>query len=120
MVAHMPLYGYPVGSVSREFNGLSVGLRRNRLVALVAACTLIMCAAAYSAHGLADRSHEHSHCDVCLHFSGCAGSPPPAAVISKPVLVVRVAPTRPEIILPMRSPLGVHLPRGPPTDLIVI
>jgi hypothetical protein len=93
---------------------LSIGFRRNRLLALVAACTLIACSAVYSAHGLGDRSHEHGHCDVCVHFSGCGGSPPHAAAISKPVLVVRVAPTRPEIILPTRSPVGHHLPRGPP------
>jgi len=93
---------------------LSIGLRRNRRLALVAACMLIACSAVYSAHGLADRSHQHSHCDVCVHFSGCAGSPPLATAIGKPVLVVRVAPTRPEIILPTRSPLGHHLPRGPP------
>jgi len=51
--------------------------------------------------GLADRSHEHSHCDVCVHFSGqrrlAARLRRPSG---KPVLVVRVAPTRPQIILP--------------------
>ena len=93
---------------------MSIGLRRKRLFALVAACMLVACSAVYSAHGLADRSHEHSHCDVCVHFSGSAGSPPLATAIGKPVLVVRVAPTRPQIILPTRSPLGHHLPRGPP------
>jgi len=93
---------------------LRTGFRRNHLLALVAACMLIACSAVYSAHGLADRSHQHSHCDVCVHFSGCAGSPPLATAIGKPVLVMRVAPTRREIILPTRSPLGHHLPRGPP------
>jgi hypothetical protein len=87
------------------------------MVALVAACALIACAAVYSAHGLDDRSHQHSQCDVCVHFSGCAGSPQHATAIGKPVLVVRVAPRRPEIILPTRSPVGHHLPRGPPSLL---
>jgi len=94
-----------------------MGFRRHRLLALVAACALIACAAAYSAHALGDRSHEHSHCDVCVHFSGSAGSPAHAKVIGKPLLVVRVAPTRPEIHLPTRSPVGNHLPRGPPPIL---
>jgi len=93
---------------------LSIGLRSNRLVALVAACMLIACSGVYSAHGLGDRSHEHSHCDLCVHFSGCGGSAPHAKATGKPVLVVRVAPTRREIILPTRSPVGHHLPRGPP------
>jgi hypothetical protein len=93
---------------------LSLGLRRNRLLALVAACALIVCTAAYSAHGLADRLHEHSHCDLCVHFSGSAGSPAQPKVLAKPVLVARVAPSRREIVLPTRSPVGNHLPRGPP------
>jgi hypothetical protein len=93
---------------------LSTGLRRNRLLALVAACALIACTAVYSAHGLADRTHQHSHCDLCVHFSGSAGSPAQPKVVGKPVLVVRVAPSRPELVLPTRSPVGIHLPRGPP------
>ena len=93
---------------------MNIALRRNRLVALVAACALIVCVAVYSSHGLADRSHEHSHCDLCVHFSGSTGSPAQPKVIGKPVLVVRVAPSRREIVLPTRSPVGIHLPRGPP------
>ena len=109
-----PGSGYPAGSAAPESPHLSTGSRRNRVLALVAACTLIAGSAVYSAHGLADRSHEHSHCDLCVHFSGCAGSPPHAKAIGKPVPVVRVAATRREVILPTRSPVGHHLPRGPP------
>ena len=93
---------------------MSTGLRRNRRLALLAACALIVCTAAYSVHGLTDRSHEHSHCDLCVHFSGSTGSPAQPKVVGKPVLVVRVAPSRREIVLPTRSPVGIHLPRGPP------
>ena len=96
-----------------------IGLRRNRLVAFVAACTLIVCAAVYSAHGIGDRGHEHAHCDLCVHFSGSAGSPAHATLIGKPVLVVRVAPARPGVLLPTRSPLGIHLPRGPPPPAVI-
>jgi len=99
---------------------LNIALRRNRLVALVAACALIVCVAVYSSHGLADRSYEHSHCDLCVHFSGSARSPPHAKAVGKPVLVVRVAAARPQILLPTRSPVGHHLPRGPPLSLTVI
>ena len=99
---------------------MSTGFRRNRLLALVAACALIACSAVYSAHGLDDRSHQHSQCDVCVHFSGCAGSPPHTTAIGKPLLVVRVPAARPQIVLPTRSPVGNHLPRGPPPSLTVI
>ena len=91
-----------------------MGLRRRPLLALVAACALLVCASAYSAHGLADRTHEHSHCDLCVHFSGSAGSPGQPKIIGKPVLVSRVAPPRRELFLPTRSPVGINLPRGPP------
>jgi hypothetical protein len=97
-----------------------MGLHRNRLIALVAACALIACAAVYSAHGFDDRAHGHSHCDLCVHFSGSAGSAAHAKTVGKPVLVVRVAVARAEIVLPTRSPVGHHLPRGPPLSLTVI
>lgn len=93
---------------------MSTALPRNRLIVLITACALIACAAVYSAHGLGDRNHEHSHCDLCLHFSGSAGSPAKATIASKPVLVVRVAPVPPQLSLPTRSAAGRHLPRGPP------
>ena len=93
---------------------MSRTFRRNRLVALVAACALIVCSAVYSAHGLSDRGHEHEHCDLCVHFSGSAGSPAQAKVAVKSALVVRAILVRPQILLPVRSPVGAHLPRGPP------
>ena len=101
-------------------NDLSTGSPRNRLIALVAACALIGCTAVYSAHALGDRGHEHSHCDLCVHFSGSAGSPASPKVVGKPVLVCRVAPLRRELVLLTRSPLGNYLPRGPPPALALI
>ena len=99
---------------------LNTGSLRNRLIALVAAGALIGGAAVYSAHALGDRAHEHSHCDLCLHFSGSAGSAAQPKIVGKPVLVARIAPPRREIILPTRSPVGNHLPRGPPPALAMI
>lgn len=96
------------------WSAVSYSLRRSQLVALAAACALALSTAVYSAHGLAVGGQEHVHCDLCVHFSGTAGSPPPPAVLAKPVLVVRVLPARPQVLLPVRSPLGMHLPRGPP------
>jgi hypothetical protein len=89
-------------------------VRRQRLVALAATIALLVSTAVFAAHGLAERGHEHTHCDLCVHFSGTAGSASTAKVIGKPVLVVRALPVRPEVILPVRSPVGAHLPRGPP------
>jgi hypothetical protein len=96
---------------------LSTRLRRNRLVALIAAITLIVGLAAYSAHGYADRVHENGHCDLCVHFSGTAGSPAHATVVGKPVLVVRAPLERPGIVRSARRRVGTQLPRAPPASL---
>jgi len=96
---------------------LSTRLRRNRLVALIAAITLIVGLAAYSAHGYADRVHGNGHCDLCVHFSGTAGSPAHATVVGKPVLVVRAPLERPGIIPSARRRVGTQLPRAPPVPL---
>jgi hypothetical protein len=96
---------------------LSTRLRRNRLVALIAAVTLIVALGAYSAHGFLDRVHDNGHCDLCVHFSGTAGSPAAAAIVGKPVLVVRAPLERPGIIPSLRRRVGTQLPRAPPVAL---
>jgi hypothetical protein len=99
---------------------LSKHFRRNRLVAFVAAIVLIVAAAGYSAHGFGDRTHENGHCDLCLHFSGTAGSPAQAVVVGKPVLVVRMPQSPTETIRSARRKVGTQLPRAPPTSLELI
>jgi hypothetical protein len=101
-------------------SSLSTRLHRNRLVALIAAVTLTVALAAYSAHGFADRAHENGHCDLCVHFSGTAGSPAHASVIGKPVLVVRAPLERAGIIPSFRRRVGTQLPRAPPVALELI
>jgi hypothetical protein len=96
---------------------LSTRSRRNRLVALIAAITLIVGLGAYSAHGFGARDHDNAHCDLCVHFSGTAGSPAKATLAGKPVLAVRLAPERPGIIRSARRKVGIHLPRAPPARL---
>jgi hypothetical protein len=93
---------------------LSTRLFRIRLVAFVAALTLIVALGAYSAHGFGDRGHDNGHCDLCVHFSGTAGSPAQATVVGKPVLAARVPPEHPEIIRSARRRVGTQLPRAPP------
>lgn len=97
---------------------MSTRLRRNRLVAFIAALTLIVALGAYSAHGFAERGHDNGHCDLCVHFSGTAGSPAHASVVGKPVLLVRAPPERPETVRFARRRAGTHLPRGPPDFLL--
>ncbi len=93
---------------------MSTRLRNNRLVAFIAALTLIAALCVYSSHGFAERGHDNGRCDLCVHFSGTAGSPAQVTVVGKPVLVVRAPVTRPEVIRSERRRVGSHLPRGPP------
>ena len=113
-VARSGAAGYPAGQTRRITHLLSRTLRRNRLVALVATCALIVCSAVFSAHGLGDRAHEHEHCDLCVHFSGSAGSPAQAKVVGKPVLVVRAILALPTVFCPVAAAFRAHRPRGPP------
>jgi len=100
---------------------LSTRLRRSRLIALVAAIALIVTLGAFSAHDLDANSLGHnSHCDLCVHFSGTAGSPASAVVVGKPVLVVRAPIERLGIIAAVRPRVGTQLPRGPPDSLDLI
>jgi hypothetical protein len=95
---------------------LSTRLLRIRLVAFIAAITLIVALGAYSAHGFSERGHENGHCDLCVHFSGTAGSAAHATVVGKPVLVVRAPLESPEVIRSARRRVGTQLPRAPPAD----
>jgi len=94
---------------------LRIRSRRNLLIALIAAIMLIGAMGVYSAHGYSASDHDNGHCDLCVHFSGTAGSPGHAVVLSKPVLVVRLPAAPPSVILPQRRATGAQLPRGPPS-----
>jgi hypothetical protein len=89
-------------------------LARHRLVALVAACALAVSAAVYAAHGLADRNHEHTHCDLCVHLSGTAGSAALVAVVGKPLLMLTAVRVLAGVRLVAADPRGAHSSRGPP------
>ena len=93
---------------------------RIRLVAFFAAISLIVALSAYGAHGYAERGHDDGHCELCVHFSGTAGSPVHAAVAGKPVLTVRVPLERPEAHFCARRRVGTQLPRAPPALLDLI
>jgi hypothetical protein len=95
-------------------------LTRHRLVALVAACALAVSAAVYAAHGLADRNHEHTHCDLCVHLSGTAGSPALlAVVVGMPLLAFTAVRVLAGVRLVASSPRGPHSSRGPPRNFLV-
>jgi hypothetical protein len=96
---------------------LSGSSRRHQLIALLAAVALLFCGVLYAGHGLGDRSHEHEHCDLCVHLAGTAGTPAAAKAVGRPAPVawVAAAPAA-QGVLPS-YPTGLYLSRAPPQPL---
>jgi len=93
---------------------LSTRTRHPRLIALVAAITLLAALNLYAAHGFMDHAHDSAHCSLCASFGSTAGSSGELAVVGKPVLLVHLRSERPAALLPARRKACAHLPRGPP------
>ena len=98
---------------------MSSTLRRNRLLAIVAAIAMIVVICGYASQTQADGSSHTCHCDWTMHFTGVAGSAPHPVPIVKPVLAAwlmraPVAAT-PRTVRRLRA----HLARGPPFALSI-
>ena len=98
---------------------MSLTLRRNRLIALVAAVAMIVVMCGYIAHDPVMSAGHSCHCDWTTHFLGVAGSAPHPAPVVKPRLarwlVLSIAATAPRSIRRLRA----HLARAPPLALTI-
>ena len=95
--------------------------RFRRRIALLAVAALLFGSTAFLAHHDGEDAfpQKASHCELCSHFHGTAGSPTAAIVAGKPVLVVRQAVTLSQAVRPFERNVDSRLPRGPPfIDLI--
>lgn len=98
---------------------ISCKLRRNRLIALVAAVAMVAVICGYSAHDLGDRPAQSCQCDWTMHFTGVAGSAPHPVPIAKPALATRLTPSVAAVApRSLRRPRA-HLARAPPPTLSV-
>lgn len=97
---------------------MSHTLRRNRLVALVAAAVMVVVICGYSAQGFGGRSND-IHCDWTMHFTGVSGSAPHPTPIVKPVLATRLMPPVAAAVPRSARRLRAHLARGPPFALSI-
>jgi hypothetical protein len=96
---------------------VSSTLRRNRLIALVAAVVMVVVLSGYGSHDLAGQPSHPCHCDWTMHFTGVAGSAPHPVAVVKPVLAAwRVAPVAAPAPRGERR-LRAHLARAPPIPL---
>ncbi|HEX8758148.1 MAG TPA: hypothetical protein VF745_17560 [Steroidobacteraceae bacterium] len=98
---------------------MSSTLRRNRLVALIAAIAMVVVICGYSAQTQADGASHSCHCDWTMHFTGVAGSAPHPVPIVKPVLAAwRMQAPAAAVPRSVRR-LRAHLARGPPSALSI-
>ena len=98
---------------------MSPTLRRNRLIALVAAVAMVVVICGYTSQAQADQPGQPCHCDWTMHFTGVAGSAPHPIAVVKPVLATWLR--APVAAVAMRSVrrLRAHLARAPPPTLPV-
>lgn len=98
---------------------ISSTLRRNRLIALIAAVMMVAVICGYTAHDAGDLPGHACHCDWTMHFTGVAGSAPQPVPIAKPVLATRLAPSGAAAAPRSLRRLRAHLARAPPPTLSV-
>lgn len=93
---------------------ISPTLRRNRLIALIAAAAMIVVICGYGAHDLGDRPSQSTHCDWTMHFTGVAGSAPLPVALVKPVLATWLRPAVASAALRSARRVRAHSARAPP------
>ena len=95
---------------------MSRSVLRHRVIAIIAAFTMVACICGFTAQGFSHQPSGSDHCDWSMHFTGVAGSAPKPAPIARPVPAAWLPPaTRTDV---PRSPrrLRAHLARGPPVQ----
>lgn len=98
---------------------MSSTLRRNRLIALIAAVAMVVVICGYTSQDLGDRPGQSCHCDWTLHFTGVAGSAPHPVPVVKPVLAAWLMPPVPAAAPRSVRRLRAHPARGPPPTLSI-
>ena len=98
---------------------MSLTLRHNRLIALVAAIAMVVVICGYSAHDAAAAVGQPCHCDWTMHFTGVAGSAPHPVPPVKPILAGwRLRPVTAAAAPSLRR-VRAHLARAPPLALSI-
>jgi hypothetical protein len=98
---------------------MSLTLRRNRLIALVAAVAMVVGLCGYISHDPVGGAAQSGHCDWSVHFLGVAGSAPHPVPFVKPLLAAWVM--LPVAVAAPRSSrkLRAHPARAPPDTLSI-
>ena len=98
---------------------MSLTLRHNRLIALVATIAMVVVICGYTAHDAAAATGQPCHCDWTMHFTGMAGSAPHPVPLVKPILAGwRLPPVTAAAARSSRR-LRAHLARAPPSPLSI-
>ena len=92
-------------------------VRRQRLLAIIAAFAMVVCICGFTAHGFAAHGADRDHCDWDMHFMGVAGAAPKPAPLARPVVPTRQPAATPASVPRTPPRLRAHLARGPPAKL---
>lgn len=98
---------------------MSSTLRRNRLIAFLAAAAMIVVICGYTSHDPGDGPSQSCHCDWTMHFTGVAGSAPQPVALVRPVLATWLIPAPAAATPRSFRKLRAHLARGPPPKLSI-
>lgn len=98
---------------------MSLTLRHNRLIALVAALAMVVVICGYLSHDPADGTGPPCQCDWTMHFTGVAGSAPHPVAVVKPVLAGWLVPPVAAAAARSVRRLRAHLARAPPLTLSI-
>ncbi|MGH8289655.1 MAG: hypothetical protein ACREV7_11600 [Steroidobacteraceae bacterium] len=98
---------------------MSLKPRHNRLLAIVAAVTMVVVLCGYSSHELAAEPSHTGHCDWSMHFTGVAGSAPHPVPVVKPALATWRLPLLAAATPRSLRRLRAHPARGPPAALSI-
>ena len=96
---------------------MSRSVRRQRLLAIIVAFTMVACICGFTAHGFAAHGQGSDHCDWDMHFAGVAGAAPKPAPIARPILAAWLPAAAPAAIPFSARRLRAHRARGPPAQL---
>jgi len=96
---------------------VSRSVRRQRLLAIIAAFAMVTCICGFTAHGF-DSHGGHCDADWAMHFTGVAGAAPKPALVARPVQAAWLPPPPTAAAARSARRLRAHLARGPPSELL--
>lgn len=98
---------------------MSRSVRRQRLLAIIAAFAMVTVICGFTTHGFSADTSGSGHCDWTIHCTGLAGSAPHPVPVIKPVLAGWRLPPVAQAALRSARRVRAYLARAPPPQLSI-